>query len=352
VATQQHIAAIATERAVREWTRRNSGQWTEADEADLQGRLAAAPEHQAAYDKVGRAWDAIGPLASRLTRLETPPRRDRSVTETQWRKSHEAPTGRGGAAEEIPRSASGATRDRRRRMLPLAAAALLAVLVLPLGLAAYNWWNGRPTTWSVQRGQTRTLLLADGTRIVLDANSELEARIGARARHVVLRRGEALLTVAHDASRPFEVEVGPGRITDLGTRFDVENLQGHARISVLEGRVGVQTPRGKVLLEAGRAGGYDDNGTLLPVQDADRSVALWQDGQRHFDAERLPEVLERLERYHPVTFELADPKLRELRVSGTFRTGDLPLFLRTLQAALPVESHWIDSRHVQISPRK
>lgn len=310
--SQQNIADIL---AVRAWTRRNSGTWTEADEADLQGWLAAAPEHRAAYDKVGRAWAAVGALEGRLPRLATRPRRN-------------------------------------RRPLLWAAAALLAVLAFPLWLATYNWWNGHPATWSVQRGQTRTLLLADGTRIVLDANSELEARIGARARHVVLLRGEALLTVAHDASRPFEVQVGRGRITDLGTRFDVENLQGRARVSVLEGRVGVETPRGKVQLEAGRAGGYDDNGALLPVREADRSVALWQQGQRHFDADPLPEVLERLGRYHPVTFMLSDPRLKELRVSGTFRTGDLPLFLRTLQAALPVEARWIDSQHVQISPRE
>ncbi len=42
---------------------------------------------------------------------------NRSVTETQCRKSHEAPTGRGGAAEGIPRSACDATRDTRYRWL-------------------------------------------------------------------------------------------------------------------------------------------------------------------------------------------------------------------------------------------
>jgi transmembrane sensor len=131
----------------------------------------------------------------------------------------------------------------------------------------------------------------------------------------------------------------------------VESLQGEARVSVLEGRVGVETPRGKVLLEAGRAGGYDRNGSLLPVQDVDRSVALWRDGQRHFNADRLSDVLERLQRYHTVMFVLTDPQLRQLRVSGTFRTGDLSLFLRTLEAALPIEARWTDSQHVEISPR-
>ena len=43
---------------------------------------------------------------------------NRRVTETQLRKSHEAPTGRRGAAEGIPRSANGATRDNRPVVLP------------------------------------------------------------------------------------------------------------------------------------------------------------------------------------------------------------------------------------------
>jgi Rps23 Pro-64 3,4-dihydroxylase Tpa1-like proline 4-hydroxylase len=44
---------------------------------------------------------------------ENPHFYDRSATGTQWRESQEAPTGRRGAAEGIPRSASGATRGDR-----------------------------------------------------------------------------------------------------------------------------------------------------------------------------------------------------------------------------------------------
>ena len=311
----RNVADLCTEHAVRVWTRRNSGRWTEADEADLQQWLAAAPENRVAYEKIARVWTSLGALEGRIPRLAIPHRPSR---------------------------------------LPLLgiAATLLVVLSLSIGFFSYRWWNGAPTTWTTPRGATRNILLADGTRIVLDADSELESRIGSRARHIALRRGEALLSVAHDAARLFEVEIGRGRITDLGTRFDVENLGGRARVSVLEGRVGLETQRGQVLLEAGHAGGYDGDGTLLPVRAADSSVALWADGQqRHFDADRLPDVLARLERYHQVTFTLTDPQLQQLRLSGTFRTSDLSLFLRTLQAALPIQIRWMDSQHVQISPR-
>jgi len=38
-------------------------------------------------------------------------------------------------------------------------------------------------------------------------------------------------------------------------------------------------------------------------------------GQRHFDGELLCDVLERLTRYHAVTFEFTDARLEQLRVS-------------------------------------
>jgi ferric-dicitrate binding protein FerR (iron transport regulator) len=56
-------------------------------------------------------------------------------------------------------------------------------------------------------------------------------------------------------------------------------------------------------------------------------------------------------RYHLVSFVFKDPELRDLRVSGTFRTDNLPLFLRTLRAALPIETVWLDAQRVEISRR-
>jgi ferric-dicitrate binding protein FerR (iron transport regulator) len=104
-------------------------------------------------------------------------------------------------------------------------------------------------------------------------------------------------------------------------------------------------------LAAGQASGYDNQGALLPVSNIDGAVTIWETGQRHFNADRLSDVLERITRYHLVSFVFKDPELRELRVSGTFRTDNLPLFLRTLRAALPIETVWLDAQRVEISRR-
>lgn len=315
--TRARITDMSTEHAIRVWTQRHSGTWSDAAEAELQAWLRAAPQHRAAYDRVARLWDTAGQLTGGLRSVQRPRRRF----------------------------------GTRYIVAASCAAVLIAVLITPAWHVGREWWNGAPVHWIAARGAPKTLVLKDGTRVLLDADSELVVQLGARVRRVSLTRGEALFTVVHDVSRPFELDIGPGRIADFGTRFDVEKLQGSVRIAVLQGLVGVATPHGQVSLAAGQGGGYDNNGVLLPVRSVDDSVALWREGQRYFDDEPLSDVVDRLMRYHAVTFVFTDPGLKRLRLSGTFRMGDLALFLRTLDAALPVETRWIDPQHVEIRSR-
>ena len=239
-----------------------------------------------------------------------------------------------------------------RRIAFASTAVLAAIALFPGFQLLTRWWNGVPVHWIAPRGESKTLRMEDGTQVLLDADSELVTKLGARVRRASLLRGEALFVVKYDVSRPFEVEAGPGRITDLGTHFDVEKLPGSVRISVYEGRVGVRTAHGEVVLETGRGGGYDDHGILLPVNHVDTATMLQADGQRRFDSEPLAAIVARFARYHPVTFVFANPELEDLRVSGTFSISDLTLFLRTLTTAFPVEARWTGSERVEFVPRQ
>lgn len=245
--------------------------------------------------------------------------------------------------------------DDRQLTVSRIALACVVVLAVILAIPAWRqvdrWWNGTMLHWVAPRGESRTLVLEDGTQVLLDADSDLVARFGAHARRVSLVRGEALFTVTHDASRPFEIEIGPGRVVDLGTRFDVEKLPDAVRVAVFAGRVGIKTAHGEVVLGMGRGGGYDASGVLLPVRKVDATTTLRSDGERHFDSEPLAAVVARLARYHPVTFEFSEPRLQELRVSGTFRVTDLELFLRTVSAALPVEARWVGPQRMEFFPQ-
>lgn len=305
---------LAKRQAVRLWTRRHSGTWSASDETELQRWLATSGEHREAYEKVARAWNLAGSLQTA------------------------AP------ASAAPRSPS-----VKRAALAAAIVLLTVAIGVPLGRTGYRWWNGTQIQLVTTKGQPRNFALDDGTTVMLDADSQVTASIGARRRSVSLNHGEALFNVKHDASRPFEVVTPAGRVQDLGTRFDVEDLESSTRVSVIEGRVGVLTTKGQALLVAGQSGGYDNSGDLLPTRPFKPDVSHWSEGQRHFDHELLADVLQRVARYHAVKFVFTDPRLRDLRVSGTFRIGDLALFLRTLAAALPIEPRYQNAEQIEIA---
>lgn len=311
--------------AIRRWAQRHSGRWRETDEVELQAWLAVSPEHRAAYEKVAGIWAIAGEL--RMPPLLEPRR-------------------------TTPNEAGAPSRSAVGRVALAACIAVLTIAVtIPFWNTARHWWNGAETHLATLKGQPRPFVLDDGTRVLLDADSELIAHIGARQRRIELLRGEARFEVLHDPSRQLEISAGSGRIADIGTHFDVEMLTGSTRVSVLEGEVSVSTNRGRTLLVAGQAGGFDGTGNLAPVSALDEATTYWAQGQRHFDRERLADVLERLARYHAVSFTFADQGLRDLRVSGTFKTGDLDLFLRTLAAALPIESRYLTQGQIQIASR-
>ncbi|HEY6921877.1 MAG TPA: FecR domain-containing protein [Steroidobacteraceae bacterium] len=324
------ISEISRQHAIRAWTRRHSGDWHETDETELQKWLAADGEHREAYEKVGRAWALAGKL--------TPSDVGVNAGATSFNGARTAPPPANAFASVL-----------KRTMLAAGIGLLALTIGWPLYRSGYRWWNGTQIQLATQKGQPQSFSLEDGTTVMLDADSQLTANIGARRRSVSLDHGEALFNIKHEASRPFEVVTSAGRVQDLGTRFDIEALENSTQVSVLEGRVGVLTAKGQTLLVSGQAGGYDNAGNLLPPQPLKEDATRWSGGQRHFDREFLDHVLERVARYHAVKFVFSDSRLRELRVSGTFRIGDLPLFLRTLAAALPIEPRYLNPQQIEIA---
>ena len=350
------IPAAVMQRAIRSWAQRHSGTWYPRHEADLQSWLTEAPEHRAAYEKVARAWDAAGELQGH-------PLSQQGASDTQslppgeQLHPHAQPVQPGEPLR--PHAQPLRPREQRSHFTPrtLALAACLALLTFagtfPFWSPTLHGWIHGGSTPNVHlltlKGQPKPFVLDDGTHVLLDADSELIAQIGHTARRVTLLRGEARFSVLHDSSRPFEVTAGAGRIQDVGTTFDIETLTDATRVSVLEGRVAVLTARGQTQLVAGQAGGYDKAGELTPVSSFNPTTTPGLEGTSHFERETLADVLERLARHHPVTFLFEDPHLRKLRVSGTFRTDDLNLFLRTLSAALPIESQYVAPGEIEIS---
>lgn len=224
--------------------------------------------------------------------------------------------------------------------------ALCAVLLMALGLGWHEWMQPVYSAhYVVERGQRQSLQLPDGSTLELDADTDAQVRLYRHRREVQLAHGQAMFSVAPDASKPFEVQAGPARVTVVGTRFSVRYRQdgidaGQVRVEVQEGRVRVaaaQSPATAQLLTAGQTTQVAADGQLAAVGTvAPDSVGLWRKGLLRFDNTPLAQALQEMERYGPTGLVVHDPAVAALPIGGSYATANPAEFANMLTLVLPV----------------
>lgn len=302
------------------------------DRAAFERWRAADPAHAAAYRAVERLWRQ-GEQAVLHPEVMAAAQRALRHTEPQ--------------------------RSPLRRWLPplmaVAAAAAIAVIALPRLLAPPQPPPG--TRHATAAGEQRSLTLADGSTVVLDTATVLLERYNEDRRRVDLQQGQAQFQVRGDPQRPFAVHTPGGRVTAVGTRFQVRTDDGGTAVTLIEGQVQVATepPRGApqtATLAAGQRLRFDRAGTLGAVQPADLQAAQgWTEGKVYAHHWRLHDLLAEMNRYSPTQLRLADPALSDLPISGVFRTGDQDTLVRILQQGWSLQAERTGPDEVELSQK-
>jgi len=163
--------------------------------------------------------------------------------------------------------------------------------------------------------------------------------------------------VAHDASRPFSVDTGLGRVTALGTRFQVELDASQAIVTLVEGSVSVALPGQDyrdptaLRLAPGEQARHSPDRSHWTQQAVDAAAATsWSQGFHVFSATPLPEAVREINRYSSTQLRLAQPSLNSLVVSGNFKSGDAALIASALPLVLPVQL-LKEGNEIVIAPR-
>src|SRR6202035_408397 len=87
-------------------------------------------------------------------------------------------------------------------------------------------------------------------------------------RHIRLDDGEAFFEVAHDAGRPFVVQVGNTRVIAVGTKFSVRRNGDDIRVVVTEGKVRVESRLAVGVMDSERlATASEGRGAARPATD-------------------------------------------------------------------------------------
>jgi len=200
-------------------------------------------------------------------------------------------------------------------------------------------------------GARKSIALADGSRIDLDADSALSVAFTETQRRITLDRGRAFFQVAKDATRPFIVTAGSGEIRALGTAFDVKRAADKAvRVAVSEHAVVVTVAGDSQRLTEGRMMDYDERG-LGAVMPADiASLHAWRQDRLFFQDAPLGDVVADLDRYRAGRIVILDDAVAKLPVTGFFHAAQAEAALQTIAATLPVRIVRLTDRLVVIRP--
>ncbi|MDX3883106.1 MULTISPECIES: FecR family protein [Sphingomonas] len=224
------------------------------------------------------------------------------------------------------------------------AAALAAVLVAML-FTGLLWLRDAANTYATGIGERRVAMLADGSKLTLDGDTEVKVSLQAGRRALTLVKGRAKFDVAKDPLRPFSVAAADKIVVATGTSFSVELLGDKVHVVLLEGHVAMLTERdGRTVPQMARARHaavaadqiLQPGGELVAQVESLAPAVLtqsepvgpsWEAGLLNFDDEPLATAVARMNRYSRQQLVIADARIAGLKVNGVFAAGDVETFI-------------------------
>lgn len=307
--THERLRAMPVDEAAALFAVRRAEGLTANEQAMLDEWLAADPAHGRAFALTERSWQAFGDAGE-----------DEILAAMR-------------AHALMPRERAGP----RWPHFAAAAAVLIAALIGSFWLFLPN--NRAPQAeqlaWSRYEAapdRMRTVTLADGSMMSLDAGSVAETRFSAKGRDIRLTRGRALFEVSHDPTRPFGVTASTRRVVALGTRFAIDLRDDTLKVMLLRGKVALEPVGEKastVMLTPGQQFIERDGAASVHVLAAPADPA-WSRGLIDLDDVPLAGAIVEINRYAPKPIVIRDPAVAALRVSGQFRAGDATRFAATV----------------------
>lgn len=201
-----------------------------------------------------------------------------------------------------------------------------AIFVLALGITfALKFFV--PQTETANFGEKTTFSLPDNSQVVLNSGSEIKYKKWNWDNNRRLElKGEAYFRVAK--GRRFEVQTSLGKVSVLGTQFNVKNRKNRFDVVCYEGRVKVNYANTQILLTHGQGVSFENGKqTKMTIQSLKPE---WTENQICFYKENIRTLLDEVERQYNIKIEL------NTKDTISLFTGKLPA--KNLDVALQIIS--------------
>lgn len=343
-------------RAQRESVQEQAGLWlarlsegiSPQQQEELESWLAAKALHREVFLEMAALWDSLDSLR--------------------------------GLAELYP-LAEYQPRHRQRRFRHWAAAATIATIFLASLFLAFPRLQAPAGEGQIastlqevhqtQVGEQRSIVLPDGSSVVLNTNSSLEVVYTENARNLFLTRGEAYFTVTRDTARPFRVYAAWRMAEAVGTAFTVQHTEPESvEVVVREGQVRLHDlhksyqpdslpadmdsllgSSDNLALVAGDLAAASSNGSPAEKRRIDADLLdiklAWTHGMLLFQGSTLGEVLDEVGRYTTMQLE-ATADILPIPVEGYFPAGDVERLLIALEKNFGISATHVSETHIRL----
>ncbi|MCF6132958.1 FecR family protein [Flavobacterium wongokense] len=217
-----------------------------------------------------------------------------------------------------------------------------AILVIGLGLF-YTYTTFQTSTELAGDGTQKAFLLPDNSEVVLNSGSEIEyKKMNWDNNRTLELHGEAYFKVAK--GKKFEVNTPLGKVTVLGTQFNVKQRGGRFEVTCYEGRVKVNYSNTEQIITKGMGVAFE-NGKPLETPQILAQSPEWLTNEMVFNKADLTSILGEFERHFNVTLE-ADKVIG----NGQLFTGTIPG--ENIDVALQVLSTSYHLKPVKVNKNK
>ncbi|MEN0053161.1 MAG: FecR domain-containing protein [Mucilaginibacter sp.] len=232
----------------------------------------------------------------------------------------------------------------------------IAILKSKQGQVVYS--NNRGTTpargvintMSTPRGGQYQLILADGTKVWLNAATSLKYPIAFTGNErVVELTGEAYFEVAHNPQKPFKVISMGQEVKVLGTHFNINAYHDNetTQTTLLEGLVMLTDKQQQVLIRPGEQATKLGRAPFVIKKVNINNAVAWKNGLFAFDHSSITQIMQSISLWYDVDIVYKED-VTATDLGGTIsRYNNLKSVLAALQATGAIHFH-VEGRRIVI----
>ncbi len=214
----------------------------------------------------------------------------------------------------------------------LAAASLVFAL-----LGGLWWFTQSTTTFHTSYGEKQEILLADGSKVTLNAQSEIKVskNLANKPIREVWLKGEAYFEIAKRSNTKFIVHTPETHIEVLGTMFNVNTRREKTSVVLTEGKVQLMNEADHPwVMKPGQMAIVDKNKAILSHNVIPEHYHSWKESYLIMEDKPVVEIVDMVKDTYGIQIQFQDSSLLKKRLSGKLATDRSEQFLENLSTIL------------------